>query len=95
MRIALMLVWLGIAGWASGLKFVSREPGWTQLRLYGQSEVCDISVRDEMNRESRVVYDGGNCVGMYNSKGAFIVCTLHKQICKTEREIVRFADRHR
>ncbi len=90
-----LLILASAVVWGSGLEFVSREYGWTILKLRGESETCEITVRDDSYRDSRVVYDGGSCVGEVNSKGEFIVCTLHKQICKTEKEIVRFADRHR
>ena len=89
MKILLLLFNISIL-YASDFTLDSKDDTWTQIKLHGQNEVCNISIRDFPIHGNRIQIDSRTCVSMTNSKNKFIICTKKKTICKVEDEILNF-----
>ena len=73
-----------------GMHLISKDDLWTMILLVGEKESCEIGVKWNGNL---LTYGGvgAACVSMTNSSNTDIYCTPKKSICKTEKEILDFA----
>lgn len=69
---------------------ISKDDIWVSLQLNGKDESCFISVSKYKRHGSRI--SASYCKFLTNSKNIDIICTEKKTICKTEQEILTFAD---
>lgn len=61
---------------------VSKDDTWTAIRLFGEVESCDISVRDFGADSRRILTTDDGCQFLTNSKNIDIICTKNRKVCK-------------
>ena len=70
---------------------ISKDDFWTNIQLNGKNETCNIDVRKWELQGSRILSD--DCLFLRNSKKIDIICTKNKTICKTDKEVIDYADK--
>lgn len=75
-----------------GIHLVSKDDMWSSVLLVGKEESCKILVKAIGGPKGSLMTTSDGCSLLTNSKNIDIVCTQNKTLCKTEDEVLDFAN---